>query len=100
NKDAEVKLEKDEEEELRAIAERRVRLGMILAEIGRATNIQVADQELQAAVIREAQRYPGQEAQVFEFYRKNRQALESLRAPVFEDKVIDFITELADVTDK
>ena len=100
NKSEEVKLEKEEEEELRAIAERRVRLGMILAEIGRANNIQVMDNELQAAVIREAQRYPGQEAQVFEFYRKNRQALESLRAPVFEEKVIDFIIELADVKDK
>jgi trigger factor len=100
NKNDEVKLEKEEEEELRAIAERRVRLGMILAEIGRANNIQVLDNELQAAVIREAQRYPGQEAQVFEFYRKNRQALESLRAPVFEEKVIDFIIELADVKDK
>ena len=100
NKSEEIKLEKEEEEELRAIAERRVRLGMILAEIGRANNIQVLDNELQAAVIREAQRYPGQEAQVFEFYRKNRQALESLRAPVFEEKVIDFIIELADVKDK
>lgn len=100
DKNDEVKLEKDEEDELKAIAERRVRLGMVLSEIGRTNNIQVLDQELQAAVIREAQRYPGQEAQVFEFYRKNRQALESLRAPVFEDKVIDFIVELADVKDK
>ncbi len=93
-------LTKDEEEELHAIAERRVRLGMVLAEIGRLNNIQVQDQELQRAVIMEAQRYPGQEAEVFEFFRKNRQALESLRAPVFEDKVIDFIAELASVTEK
>jgi trigger factor len=100
NKDDEVKLEKDEEDELKAIAERRVRLGMVLSEIGRANNIQVLDNELQAAVIREAQRYPGQEAQVFEFYRKSREARESLRAPVFEEKVIDFIAELADVKDK
>lgn len=96
----EVKLEADEEEELKAIAERRVRLGMILSEIGQANNIRVSDQELQRAVIAEAQKYPGQEAQVFEFFRKNRQALESLRAPVYEDKVIDFIAELADVKEK
>lgn len=96
----EVKLDKDEEEELRAISARRVRLGMILSEIGRANNIQVSDQELQRAVIMEAQKYPGQEAQVFEFFRKNRQALDSLRAPVFEDKVVDFILELAEVADK
>jgi len=97
---AEVKIEKDEEEELKAIAERRVRLGMILSEIGRTNNIQVSDVELQRAVISEAQKYPGQEAQVFEFFRKNRQALESLRAPVYEDKVVDFITQLAAVKEK
>ena len=100
NKEDEAKLEEGEEEELRAIAARRVRLGMVLSEIGREANIQVADSELNQAVIKEAQKYPGQEAQVFEFYRKNRQALDSLRAPVFEDKVIDYITELADVQSK
>lgn len=99
-KDGDVKFEKDEEEELRAIAERRVRLGMILSEIGRANNIAVTDQELQRAVIAEAQKYRGQEAQVFEYFRKNRQAIESLRAPVFEEKVVDFIVELIEVTEK
>lgn len=98
--DGELKLSSEEEEELHAIAERRVRLGLVLSEIGRANNIQITDQEMQRAVINEAQRYPGQEAQVFEYYRKNRQALEALRAPVFEDKVVDFILELASVTDK
>lgn len=98
--EGELKLSEEEEEELHAIAERRVRLGMILSEVGRKNNIRVADQELQRAVIAEAQRYPGQEAQVFEYYKNTPQALEALRAPVFEDKVVDFILELADVTDK
>lgn len=99
-KDGELNLSKDEEEELHAIAERRVRLGLVLSEVGRANNVQITDQEMQRAVINEAQRYPGQEAQVFEYYRKNRQALEALRAPVFEDKVVDFVLELATVTEK
>ena len=99
-KDGELKLTDDEEEELHAIAERRVRLGLVLSEVGRANNVQITDQEMQRAVINEAQRYPGQEAQVFEYYRKNRQALEALRAPVFEDKVVDFVLELATVSEK
>ncbi len=99
-KDGELVLSKEEEEELHAIAERRVRLGLVLSEVGRANNVQITDQEMQRAVINEAQRYPGQEAQVFEYYRKNRQALEALRAPVFEDKVVDFVLELATVTEK
>jgi trigger factor len=96
----ELKLSKEEEEELKAIAERRVRLGLILSEVGRANNITVSDQELQRAVITEAQRFPGQEADVFNYYSKNRQALESLRAPVFEDKVVDYIITQADVSEK
>lgn len=99
-KDGKLVLEKDEEEELKAIAERRVRLGLVLSEIGRANSITINDQEMQRAVIAEAQRYPGQEREVFEYYRKNRNALDALRAPVYEDKVVDFIFELAEVTDK
>ncbi|MCB9989215.1 MAG: trigger factor [Rhodospirillales bacterium] len=99
-KDGKLQLSKDEEEELEAIAGRRVRLGLILSEIGQANNIQVSDQEIQRAVINEAQKFPGQEAQVFEYFRSNRQALEALRAPVFEDKVVDFIFELADISEK
>ena len=99
-KDGKLDLDKEEEEELRAICERRVRLGMVLSEIGQSNNIQVTDQEIQRAVIQEAQRYPGQEAQIFEYYKKNRQALDALRAPLYEDKVVDFILELADVKDK
>jgi len=99
-KEGKLSLSKEEEDELQAIAERRVRLGMILSEVGRKNNIRVTDQELQRAVIAEAQRYPGQEAAVFEYYKSNRQALEALRAPVFEDKVVDFIVQLAGVTEK
>ena len=96
----EEEISKDEEKEFKAIAERRVRLGLVLAEVGNEQNIQIADAELHQAVIREAQRFPGQEKDVFDYYSKNRNALESLRAPLFEDKVVDYILELAEVTDK
>lgn len=94
------KLSEDDKTELKDIAGRRVRLGLILAEIGNSNKITVNDAELQRAVITEAQRYRGQEKEVFDYYSKNRQALESLRAPIFEDKVVDFILELAEVTEK
>jgi len=90
----------EEKEELAEIADRRVRLGLVLSEIGNENNIKVADAELQKAVIEEAQKYPGQEKQVFDYFAKNREALESLRAPIYEDKVVDFILELATVTEK
>ena len=89
-----------EEKEYKDIAGRRVRLGLILAEIGNANKIVVADQELQRAVIMEAQKFPGQEREVFDYYQKNPQAVESLRAPLFEDKVVDYILELAEVSEK
>jgi len=85
--------------EYRAIAERRVRLGLLLAEIGRANAIAVTPDELTRAMRAEAARYPGQEAQVMEFFRKNPQGAEGLRGPIFEDKVVDFVLELAKVTD-
>lgn len=84
----------------RAIAERRVRLGLLLAEIGRVHNINVTSDEMTRAVRGEAARYPGQENRVLEFFRKNPQAAEHLRGPIFEDKVIDFLVELAQVEDK
>ena len=90
----------EEKKELEAIAERRVRLGLVLAQIGNENNIQVADAELQHAVIAEAQKYQGQEKEVFDYFAKNQEALESLRAPLYEDKVVDFIFELADVKEK
>ncbi|MBI1327439.1 MAG: trigger factor [Alphaproteobacteria bacterium] len=89
----------DDKEEMRDIAERRVRLGLVLAEIGQAQNIQVSNQELQQVLFTEARKYPGREQQVFEFYQKNPQALESLRAPVFEEKVVDFILGKIKVTE-
>jgi trigger factor len=86
--------------EYRAIAERRIRLGLLLSEIGRSNNIQVSNEELTNAMRQEAGRYPGQERQVLEFFQKNPQAIENLRAPLFEEKVVDFMLELAKVTEK
>ncbi len=97
------KLEDDEEKmkkEYREIAERRVRLGLLLADVGRSNNIEVTPEELNQAVMREAMRYPGQERQVLEFYGKNAELKEQLRAPIFEEKTVDFILELAKVTEK
>ena len=87
-------------QEYHAIAERRVRLGLLLAEIGRVNGITVGADELSRAIRVEAGRYPGQEAQVVEFFRKNPQAAESLRGPIFEDKVVDYVLELAQVEEK
>lgn len=86
--------------EYRQIAERRVRLGLVLAEIGRRNNITVTGEELNRALQSRARQFPGQEKQVFDFYQKNPQALDSLRAPIFEEKVVDYIIELAKVTEK
>lgn len=81
--------------EYRGIAERRVRLGLLLAEVGQRNNISVTQDELNQAVAREARRHPGYERQVLDFYRQNPGALANLRAPIYEDKVVDFIVELA-----
>ncbi len=97
--ESEGKSEAEMKAEYRAIAERRVRLGLILSDIGRRHDIKVEGPELQQAVIAQAQRFPGQERQVFDYYQKNPAALEALRAPIFEDKVVDFILQLAQVTD-
>jgi trigger factor len=94
---------KDEEvlkADYRAIAERRIRLGLLLSEIGRTNNISVTADELSRAMRQEAARYPGQEQQVMEFFRKNPQAAENLRSPIFEEKVVDFMLELAKVTER
>lgn len=98
--EAEGKTEDQVKAEYRQIAERRVRLGLILSEIGGKHEIKVDGQELQQAVIAQAQRFPGQERQVVEYYRTNAGALDALRAPIFEDKVVDFILQLASVTDQ
>lgn len=94
------KTEDDLKAEYRKIAERRVRLGLLLAEVGRRNKIEVGRDELGQAIVREAQRYPGQERQVIDFYQKNNDALAQLRAPLYEDKVVDYILELAMVSEK
>ncbi len=86
--------------EYRKIAERRVRLGLVLAEIGRVNNVQVTDQELLEAMRQEAMRYGPQAQQVFDMFRQNPNAQAQLRAPIFEDKVVDLIIEKAKVEDK
>jgi trigger factor len=88
------------EAEYRKIAERRVRLGLVLAEIGRANNVQVTDQELGEAMRQEALRYGAQAQQIFDLLRQNQNAQAQLRAPLFEDKVVDLIVEKAKVKDK
>src|SRR5690606_15761221 len=87
-------------EDYKKIAERRVRLGLVVAEIGNVNDITVSDDEHQQALIAEVRRFPGQEQQVYDYYRKNPNALAGLRAPIFENKVVDFVVELADVKDK
>lgn len=94
--------DKSEEElrkEYRDIADRRVRLGLLLAEIGQRNNITVTEDAMRNAIFRQASQFPGQEKLLFDYYQKNPQALASLRAPLYEDKVVDFILELALVTD-
>ena len=87
-------------QEYRGIAERRVRLGLLLNEIGRGQNLQVTQEEVNRALFTEARNYPGREKQVIEFYRKNPHALENLRAPLYEDKVVSYILGQVKLTDK
>ena len=87
-------------EEYRSIADRRVRLGLVLAEIGDKNNIKVNDDEVARAVMERARQYPGREREVWDYYQKNYNALATVRAPIFEEKVVDFIVELADVVEK
>lgn len=86
--------------EYSALAERRVRLGLLLAEVGRVNNITVTQEDLNRGIMMEARNYPGQEHMVLQYYQKNQEALENLRAPLYEEKVVDFIVELAKITDK
>ncbi|MBL9049296.1 MAG: trigger factor [Tabrizicola sp.] len=90
----------DPTEEHKTLAVRRVRLGLLLAEIGRKAEVTVTDAEMTQAVLAAARQYPGQERQFFEFVQKNQQMQQQLRAPVFEDKVVDHLVSLAKVTDK
>ena len=92
--------EEEAKAEYHKIAERRVRLGLVIAEIGDKNQIKVTDEEVQRAVVERARQFPGQEQQVWEYYRNNPQAVASLRAPIYEEKVIDFLVELTKVTEK
>ncbi|KKL61554.1 hypothetical protein LCGC14_2194130 [marine sediment metagenome] len=96
-------IEKSEEvlkSEYRAIAERRVRLGLLLSEVGRRNNIEVTNEEVNQAIVGESQRFPGHQREVVEHYQNNPQAQAELRAPLFENKVTDFVLELASVTER
>ncbi|MFW5655577.1 MAG: trigger factor [Roseicyclus sp.] len=87
-------------EEHRKLAERRVKLGLLLAELGQKNDIQVSDAEMSQAIMAQARQYPGQERAFFEFIQKNQGAQQQIRAPLFEDKVVDFVFEMADVSEK
>lgn len=89
-----------ESEKYRRIAERRVRLGLVLAEIGETAEIKISEDEVNKALMERVRQFPGQEKQVYEFYQRNPQALADIRAPIFEEKVVDYILELADVSEK
>ncbi|MFQ5466735.1 MAG: trigger factor [Kiloniellaceae bacterium] len=100
--DAEDEAKDDEalKQEYRDIAERRVRLGLLISEVGQRNGIEVTQEEVNRAMMREAQRHPGHEREVFEFFQKTPEALANLRAPIFEDKVVDFVVELAKVSER
>ncbi|MEO1733110.1 MAG: trigger factor [Pseudomonadota bacterium] len=86
-------------EEHNTLAERRVRLGLLLAELGQKAEVEVSDAEMTQAIMNQARQYPGQERQFFEFVQQNQQMQQQLRAPIFEDKVVDYVIELAEVTE-
>ena len=94
------KTEESARDEYRRIAERRVRLGLVIGEIGDKNKIEVTQDELRRSLMEQARRYPGQERMVYEFYEKNPNALTQLRAPIFEDKVVDYIVDLAKPAEK
>jgi trigger factor len=92
----------DEElrEDYREISTRRVRLGLLLAEIGRVNEIAVSSEEVNRAIMQEAQQHKGQEKEVFDYYKNNPEAMQAMQSPLLEEKVVDFIIELADVKEK
>lgn len=97
---SDIEISDEEKEEFKAIAERRVRLGLLLSEVGTRNEVQVTQDEVNRAIAEQARNFPGQEQQVFQFYTQNQQAQAQIRAPLFEDKVVDYILELAKVTDE
>ena len=102
------KLDEDDQEktedELREIyqpiADRRVKLGLLLAEIGRINNITVSQDDLNRAMAEQTRGFPGQESRIFEYYQNNPEAMQELQGPIFEDKVVDFVVEMAKLTDR
>ena len=92
-------MDKAEKAEATLVATRRVRLGLLVTEIGRENNIDVSEEDTRKAVLEEARRYPGQEQMVLEYFQKNPQAMQQISGPIFEDKVIDFILEMANVSE-
>ncbi len=92
--------EEEERQKYQDIAERRVRLGLVVSEVGNKNDLQVSEDEVQQALINRASQFPGQERQVLSFYQQNPQALAELRAPLYEEKVVNFILEMAKVKDK
>jgi trigger factor len=87
-------------DEHKTLAVRRVKLGLLLAELGQKNDVKVSDAEMTQAIMAQARQYPGQERAFFEFIQGNQAAQQQIRAPLFEDKVVDFIVELADVIEK
>jgi trigger factor len=92
--------EEEARKEYRHIADRRVRLGLVIAEIGERNKIQVSQDELTRAIHDQARQFPGREQQILEYYKQNPMAVAEIRSPIFEDKVIDFLLELAEVSEK
>ena len=91
---------KEEKQDASEIAKRRVRLGLLLSEIGRKNNIKVEEEDTRNAMMKEIQKYPGQEKQIMDYLKNNPEAQQQLSGPIFEDKIIDFILELANVKEK
>ena len=94
------KTEDELREQYQPIADRRVKLGLLLAEVGRTNNISVSQDDLNRAMVEQARNFPGQESRIFEYYQNNPEATHELQAPIFEDKVVDFIVEMAKLTDR
>jgi trigger factor len=92
--------DENERKDFEYIAERRVRLGLLLAEVGKKNDIQIAQEEVNRALMQEAQRYPGEEKKVLDYFKDNDGAMDQLRAPLYEEKVCDFILGVASVTEK
>ena len=95
-----IKMTKEQKTDAKNISERRVKLGLLMGEIGRTNNLDVSEEEINQAILKESQKYPGQEKQVLDYFNKNKDAAQQLGAPIFEEKVVDFILEIADVKEQ